>query len=92
MSPQDLKGTSSQQSVVQSLQPFAGAKNWELSPRTVYLSGFSDSAASLGWISEVRIVHLKLLLEALLCFFPHPERNHKYLQGPTKLADSLAGA
>lgn len=31
----------------------------------VYLAGFSDSIASLGWISEDRIVHLKLLLQVL---------------------------
>lgn len=55
-----------------------------------YFSGFTDPAASLGWISEVRVVNLKLLSEVLSLFFPHPERNHKYLQGPRTLAGSPA--
>lgn len=56
-----------------------------------YLLGLSDSSASLGWISEVH-VNLKLSFEALLAFFLYPERNHKYLQGPMKLAGSPAWA
>lgn len=45
-----------------------------------YLSGFS----------EVCVLKLKLLFEVFFLFFPHPERNHKYLQGPTELAGGLA--
>ena len=60
------------------------------SPHMFYLSRFTDRAASFGWISEVRVLNLKLLFEVLFLFFPHPEKNHKYLQGPTKLAGGLA--
>lgn len=65
-------------------------KMGEPSLYTFYLSGFTGLAASLGWISEVRAVNLKLWFEVLFLFFPPPERNHKYLQGPTELAGSLA--
>ena len=57
---------------------------------TFYFSGFTELVASLGWISEVRVVNLKLLFEVLSLFFPHPERNHKYPQGPRTLAGGPA--